>query len=95
MSWFEKLRAVFRREAADVKEGLSEVGRSLDAELTRKERELAATPEERIDMILEETEAADARFRELEEKVRGAAPEAESKAGVEDRSDQVPDGPGE
>jgi hypothetical protein len=73
MSWWTRIRAVFRREAGDVKEGLSKVGRSLDAELARKEREQAATPEERIDMILDAQQAEDARFEELENKVRGVS----------------------
>ncbi len=78
MSWWKRLTAIFRREAADVKEGLGNVGKTLDAELARKERELAATPEERIDMILEEQQAEDARFEELESKVLGTNPEAEA-----------------
>ena len=84
MSFWERFKAIFRREAADVKEGLTNVGKSLDAELARKERELAATPEERIDMILEQQPAEDARFEELENKVLGTSPEAEAVAEVED-----------
>lgn len=78
MSFWERIKAVFQREAADVKDGLSKVGQSLDAELARKERELAATPEERIDMILEEQQAEDARFEQLIDKVRGVDAEAEA-----------------
>ena len=36
------------------------------------------TPEERIDMILQEQQADDARFEELENKVRGVRAEAEA-----------------
>ena len=71
MSWWERITAIFRREAADVKEGLSELGKTLDAELARKEREQSATPEERIDMILEEQEAGEARFDELSDRILG------------------------
>lgn len=71
MSWWKRFTAIFKREATDLKEGLGNVGKSLDAELARKERELAATPEERIDMLLEEQEAQDARFQQLEDKVLG------------------------
>ncbi|MDH3540697.1 MAG: hypothetical protein OEP52_11910 [Acidimicrobiia bacterium] len=78
MSWWTRIKAILRREAADVKEGLSKVGKSLDAELARKERAQAATPEERIDMILQEQQADDARFEELEAKVRGESAQAES-----------------
>lgn len=78
MSWWTRIKTIFQREAADVKDGLSKAGRSLDAELARKEREQAATPEERIDMLLEEQQAEDARFEELENKFRSATAEAEA-----------------
>jgi hypothetical protein len=78
MTWWKRFVAIFKSEAADVKEGLSNVGQALDAELARKERELAATPEERIDMLLEEQEAEDARFDELTEKVLGTSAEADA-----------------
>ncbi len=78
MSWWKRFMTIFKSEAADVKDGLGKVGESLDAELARKERELAATPEERIDMLLEEQEAQDARFEELTDKVLGTTAESEA-----------------
>ncbi len=91
MSWWERVKAIFKREATDVKEGLTNVGKSLDAELARKERELAASPEERIDMILEEQQAHDSRFEELESRVRGDPAEAEAVEGVgEELADEAP-----
>jgi hypothetical protein len=74
MSWWERLKAVLRREAADVTEGFGKVAQSLDDELARKERKLAAGPEERIDILLEEQAGEDARFRELEERLRKGPP---------------------
>lgn len=82
MSWWKRFVAIFKSEAADVKDGLSTVGKSLDEELARKEREMAATPEERIEMILEEQEAEDARFDELTEKVLGTSAAADAVAEV-------------
>jgi hypothetical protein len=87
MSWWTRIKAIVRREAADVKEGLSKVGKSLDAELARKERAQAATPEERIDMILQEQQADDARFEELEAKVRGESAQAEA---IEEGEESAP-----
>ncbi len=75
MSFWKRLNAILRREAVDVKQGLSNLGKSLDAGLARRERELAATPEERIDMILEEQQAGEARFQELTDRVLGTDPE--------------------
>ena len=73
MSLWDRIVAIFKREAADVKEGLSKAGATLDAELERKQRELDAEPHERVDMILEDIEAADSRFEELEAKLRREA----------------------
>lgn len=70
MSWWDRITQILKREAADVKEGLSKAGAALDAELERKQRELDAEPHERIDMLQEDIEAADDRFAELEAKVR-------------------------
>jgi len=66
MNFWERIKSALRREAADVKEGMSHVGRTLNEELERKERELKATPGERFDMILEDIEQSDARIGELE-----------------------------
>ena len=75
MSFWDRIVAVFKREAADVKEGLSKAGAALDAELARKQRELDAEPHERIDMLLEDQKRADAEFEELEQRLRGDAKE--------------------
>lgn len=87
MSWWNRLKAIFKSEASDVKEGLGKVGKSLDEELARKERELAATPEERIDMILEQQQAEDARFQELQDKVLGKTAEADAVDEVADATE--------
>ena len=73
MSLWDRIVAIFKREAADVREGLSKAGATLDAELERKQRELDAEPHERVDMILEDIEDADSRFEELEAKLRHQA----------------------
>ena len=70
MSLWDRIVTIFKREAADVREGLSKAGASLDAELERKQRELDAEPHERVDMILEDIEAADSHFDELEARLR-------------------------
>ena len=70
MSLWNRIVAVFKREAADVKDGLSKAGAALDAELARKQRELDAEPHERIDMLLEDQAKADAEFEELEQRLR-------------------------
>ena len=91
MSWFDRIKTFFQQEARDAKEGLSKAGKTIDEELAKKERELAATPQERIDMILEEQQADDARFQELTDKVKGQVAGAEAV----DEISQTPEiGPG-
>lgn len=75
MRLWDRIVAVFKREATDVKEGLARMGEKLDAELARKQQELDAEPHERVDMILEDIEAADSRFEELEAKLRATTPD--------------------
>ena len=93
MSWFERLKSLFTREARDVKEGLDKAGKAIDEQLAKKERELAATPEERIDMILEEQQTDDARFEELADKVKGQVADAEAVEEVAEVVDGDPDTP--
>ena len=93
MSMFDRIKSFFEREAHDVKEGLAKAGRALDEELARKERELAATPEERIDMILEEQQADDARFEELADRVRGRVAEVETVEEIGETPDSNPEPP--
>jgi len=71
MSWWDRFVTIFKSEAADVKEGLQKAGKSVSDELDRKQAELDAEPHERIDMLLEEGEQADARFDELEQRIKG------------------------
>jgi predicted nuclease with TOPRIM domain len=70
MSWWDRITAIFKREAADVKEGLAAAGAAIDAELERKQRELDAEPHERIEMLQDDMSAVEDRFAELEAKVQ-------------------------
>jgi len=70
MSWWLRIKAVLSREVADVKEGLAKAGTAIDVGLQRKQRELDAEPHERVDMIIEDIDAADDRFADLEARIR-------------------------
>lgn len=56
MGFFDSLKAWFSREAAEAKESASDLKTRLESDLDRRERELAATPEERMEMIADEIE---------------------------------------
>ena len=65
MTWWDKVRAALKREAADARETAQELQRKLDEGLTRRERELAATPEERLRLEQERIAESDAAFEAL------------------------------
>lgn len=69
MSWFDRLRSVLRGEAAEVRESVEDLTRRADAELDRRERELQATPEERLDATRREIEEAGDPFAEVRAKL--------------------------
>ena len=93
MGWWDRVVAVFKREAADVREGMAQAGASLDAALERKQRELDATPQERVDMILDEIDEADNRFEDLESKVRDQLAAGAADAEVGEATAEITDDP--
>lgn len=88
MTWMDRLRALFRREAADAKEWAAEVEASLDEELTRRERTLSADPDERLRATLEEIDASDEAFERMRREIDAPRPPARPE-------DTGPEGPGE
>lgn len=69
--WRERLAAVLGREAADLSRVRREAEERLDAELDRRERDLAATPEERLDSTLGDISASDEEFDRLRRRLDG------------------------
>ncbi len=59
MGWREKLRAALGREARDAEAWADEVGTRWDAGLSRRERELAMTPEEQLEASIRSNEDDD------------------------------------
>lgn len=83
MTWWDKFKAIARREASAAKQELSRAADALDAALAKKERELDATPTERVDMLLDEIDREDAQFGELEAKLRAEGAERADRAGID------------
>ncbi len=79
MGFLDAVNSWFRREARDVKDGVERLEGRVDADLTRKERELDATPEERMETIQAETGADDA-LAEIQAKIDGSQAHAEARA---------------
>lgn len=79
MGFLDAVTGWFKREASDVKASIDRLESDLDADLSRKERELNATPEERMAMIQDESSADDA-FAAIQNKIDGVQAHAEADA---------------
>jgi hypothetical protein len=85
MPFWDDVKAFFKREAEDVKDGLDSLRDKLDSELTKREEELAATPNERLDMIKEDIDS-DGRLSGGEGRAEVGALEDEPQDGSDDQS---------
>lgn len=90
MGFLDRVTSWFRTEVRDVREAVDRVEQDLDADLSRRERELTATPEERLAMIQEES-AGDDLLAEVQAKIDGQQAKADANAELLD--DPPPDDP--
>lgn len=70
MGLMDKVMKFLSREAADVKDELGTARDKIDAELTRREEKMNATPSERLDMAKADAAANEDRFDQLAGEVR-------------------------
>ena len=70
---WDRVRRALKREKRDIDEALDEATRRGNELLDEKERELAATPEERLRIAQERAERADDEFDALKRKIEGDA----------------------
>ena len=92
MPFWDDVKAFFKREAEDVKDGLDSLRDKLDSELTKREDELAATPIERLDMIKEDIDSGGSVFDEIEAKIDERLSGGEGRAEVGALEDEPQDG---
>jgi len=71
VTFWDKVRSLLKSEASDIGEELGKARDNFDAALTRKEEELAASPKERMDMILDDIGDSDAEFDRILDKAEG------------------------
>jgi hypothetical protein len=83
MTWWERFKRTAIREAGAVKDEIERAAKSADEALAKKERELNATPAERVDMLLEDIEDADARFDDIADRVGADGGARARAAGIE------------
>ena len=83
MGFLDAVSGWFKREASDVKASVDALEDRLDADLTRKERELSATPEEKMELIQADNSADDA-LAAIQDKIDGAQAHADATADLTD-----------
>ena len=86
MGFLDSITGWFRKEASDVKASVDRLEARLDSDLSRKERQLSATPEERMEMIQEDTSVDDA-LSAIQDKIDGRQAHADATAELAPDSD--------
>jgi len=71
MSTWDRIRAVLRREKRDLDDAVNDATARGNATLDRKERELTATPEEKLAIAQERAAQADADFDAARRRIEG------------------------
>lgn len=67
----DRLRTLFRREKRELDDALADATERGNEALDRRERELTATPEERLRLEAERAAAQDAEYDALRRKIEG------------------------
>lgn len=84
MGFLDSLRAWFRTEAEEAKDAARQAKGRLEADLDRREAELRATPEERLEQLQRDIADGDTTFEDLQAKIDGRAAKADATADVAD-----------
>ncbi len=70
MSLWKRMRRIFRREVADVKDAMDDAVARGDAALDEREREMNASPEEKLRIQQQRVAKADAEFDEIRGRIK-------------------------
>jgi hypothetical protein len=81
MRFSDRLRVWLRRERDDAAQLLADTEQRIDADLTRRERDLAASPEERLAALQDEIAGTDADLEALRERLRQRPPPTDAGPG--------------
>ncbi len=90
MGFLDSVKSWFRSEAAEAGELGRETKTRLERDLDRREAELAATPEQRLEQLQDQIADGDTTFGDLQSKIdgRGALADATADVAGIDRRDQ-------
>jgi hypothetical protein len=81
MRFSDRLRVWLHRERDDAAQLLADTEQRIDADLTRRERDLAASPEERLAALQDEIAGTDADLEALRERLRQRPPPPDARPG--------------
>lgn len=74
MGLWDQIRAVLRREKRDLDDAVDDLTVRGNAALDRREREMNASPEEKLEIERERSAEVDAEFEEARRRIEGAGP---------------------
>lgn len=89
MTLWDRIRAILKSEGSDVADQLGKARDQFDDFLTQKERELEATPKERMDMLTDDIKANDAEFDRIIDKAEGRIHEEDASREVRESVAEV------
>ncbi len=90
MGLFDSISRFLRKESADIGDAIHDATESLDRDLSRKERELSATPEARLEML--QGEIDDDPFAAIRDRIEASTAHADAEADVDALDGPVLDG---
>ena len=76
MTTWDRIRAILRREKRDLDDAMDDFAERGNAALDRRERELNATPTEKLEMERERGEELDAEIEAVRRRIGGGGDEA-------------------
>ncbi len=85
MGFLDSLKSWLRSEGAEARQLGRETKGRLQAELDRREADLTATPEQRLERLQEQIAEGGSGFDDLQSKIDGRAAHAEATADLADR----------
>ena len=87
MGFLHTLKAWLRTEAADLAESAKQMEERLDADLSKRERQLNETPEEAMKRLQSEIDDSESSFDAISDKIGHAAAKADAVADLVDSDD--------
>jgi phage shock protein A len=91
MGLLDSITRWFQREATDVEASVDALQQRLEQDLTRKERELAASPQERVELIQNEIDDTADSFDAIRDRIERAATHVDAETELVDS--ETNDGP--